>query len=234
MQGIWKVVKYQLVDARKAILLFYGIILFLSLDAVLLLRRHLGVGQLGGLGLASAIFILVAGLSAFANCKFMLANGVSRRRFWQATTVTLLAVSVLMALLDVLIGRCLQQLIPYQGLMEQLYGNRSAIIDLCWSAALYACIANLGWLVTMLYYRSGTLLRVALSIAPVAIWILLAYVNQRVDGAIGRGIVGFLGAAFGLSGPVGRPFAAVGSLLVGSLFAAAGSFLLVRRVTIRE
>jgi hypothetical protein len=77
-----KVTKYQLYSFYKAVLVFYIIILMVSLGTIALAVKATEEVSFGGLGTATIIFISIAGMDCFkTGFKFMMANNVSRRRY---------------------------------------------------------------------------------------------------------------------------------------------------------
>lgn len=227
------VTRYQLRDNRNAVLIFYAIVLSLIAMITFSLRNASGEVQAGGFGFSTMIFIFILGLNCFrSSFKFTQANGISRRRFYLANILALLTIAVVMALVDLALGLIIGQFVPYEGMMEQLYRTPSLGADLIWSFALYLFAAQLGWLISMIYYRSGKLQKTLVSLSPVFGLTLLAYFDQRTQGAVLRAIVNFLGTVFGLNG-VPNPFIGVVTFLLSATGIAGLSYLLIRRMPIK-
>lgn len=96
-----KVTKYQLYSFYKAVLVFYIIILMVSLGTIALAVKATEEVSFGGLGTATIIFISIAGVDCFkTGFKFMMANNVSRRRFYYGNLIALAVLAAFMALVD--------------------------------------------------------------------------------------------------------------------------------------
>lgn len=231
MDRVLKVTHFQLRDTRNALIIFYLVCaVVLSLFGMSISS---GDGELSGFGMAAMIFIFIAGLNCLGTSfRFAQANNVSRRKFFFATSLALSAIAAFMAAVDVAMTGVLRQFLPYYGLFEQLYASTAPLWDFLWSFALFTFAAHCGWLITMIYYRSNALVKTLVSISPVFVILLLTYFNGRSDGALVRGIIRVLGNLFGLSGTP-APHAAVLTFLGGAVLSALGSWLLLRRASVR-
>ena len=95
-------VRYLLHSYRNPLLIFYGIILLVSLLVCTLMEVQVaGEGKVSSVNGASVIFLFVCGLNAFKEdfC-FFLQNGVSRKTQFSATCIAFLPVALLMAVVD--------------------------------------------------------------------------------------------------------------------------------------
>lgn len=91
-------VRYLLHSYRNPLLIFYGIILLVSLLVCTLMEVQVaGEGKVSSVNGASVIFLFVCGLNAFKEdfC-FFLQNGVSRKTQFSATCIAFLPVALLM------------------------------------------------------------------------------------------------------------------------------------------
>ncbi|MBU5675122.1 hypothetical protein KQI88_01660 [Alkaliphilus sp. MSJ-5] len=234
MNSILKVTKYQLHDFKKSVAIFYTVIFLLS--SVIGISIDKITGTFGGFGLTTAIFIFIAGLNCFkSNFKFMMANNVSRKRFYYGNIIALVIIAAFMALVDSILSYVLNLIIPYESVIVQLYNKKNFIFfdEFLWSFGLYTLFVCLGWLITMLYYRCNKIMKTIISIIPIPIIILLQYVEQESGGAVGRTIMGFLDKALG--------FAYNNNTYIGTLSFLAGTaallpicFLLIRKAPIKD
>jgi hypothetical protein len=237
MNKIWKVSKYQLRDLRLAMLIYYTIIALITLTMVI---SYIKVSQqpnanmsFGGFGFSSVIFLFISGLNCFKlNFKFMQANNISRKRFFIANTITLTLAAAFMAIIDVILNEVIILLIPYEGMFEQLYRLNNMFADFMWSFALLAFMASLGWLITMLYYKCNSIMKIAVSLSPIFVSILITMLNKITNGAITKAILNFFTAALGFSN--NNPYAAVVSFTVGFAGAIGICYLLIRRMSIKD
>jgi hypothetical protein len=232
MNSILRVAKYQLYDFMKAVKVFYAIILLISLTLVILLSKNLEEVSFGGLGMTTAIFIFIAGLNCFtSNFKFMLANNVTRKRFYIGNIIALASVAAFMALIDTILSNILRMNFPYESIVTQLYKNNSLFPEFLWASSFYTLNVYFGWLVTMVYYRSNKIMKTVISILPILIIITFNYFDYVSGKAGSVAITGFLIKAMGLS--TGNVYAGSLSLLIGAAAIAGICFALVRKAIIK-
>jgi hypothetical protein len=238
MNNTLKVTKYQLHDFKKGLMIYYSIILTIALFMIYLYTnvvRPAGgeMMNFSGFGFSAAIFLFVAGLNGFKiNFKFMQANNISRKRFYMAMIITLITAAAFMAVVDVAINHIFKLFMPYNGLYEGLYKNDSFIGDFIWSFALFTLVGNAGWFITMLYYKCGTLMKTVISLAPVLLVFILVLIDRLVEGAVAKGIVEFLTWSLGFT--TNNSYLAAMNFLIGAAGEIALSYLLIRRISIRD
>lgn len=99
--------RYQMADHKKSILIFYIVVIGLSLifgfGSALILSSHDGAvqGSSKGNEMATVIFLFVVGLCTFKETFLLsLQNGVSRKTLFTAKLLTMLSVAVIMSLID--------------------------------------------------------------------------------------------------------------------------------------
>jgi hypothetical protein len=233
MKRIFLISKYIQRDIFKAMLIFYGVILTVStvvIGSFISLSQQGGTKvSFGGFGLTAVLFLFIAALNSFKeNFEFMQANNITRKSFFAAAIVSLARASAVMALLDVFMSRLLRQIMPYQGMFEQLYKNDSLIADLLWTFGGLLLAACTGWMITTLYYRCGPRMKTAVSILPVLMILLLVIVNDNTGGLVSRGLMSFVTVAFG------NAYIAVLTFLICSLGVGFVSYLLIRRMPVRD
>lgn len=237
MNNILKVTKYQLRDLRMALIIFYSIVLvlsFLIISAMNFNNQIDGEIRFGGFGASTVIFIFISGLNLFkSNFKFMLINNVSRKRFYISTIVTLISVSAFMAVIEVIINNSFKVIAPYFSLFEQLYRNDFFFADFLWSFALYFFVANLGWIITMLYYKLNKLMKTVISLLPIFIVVLITAINNLTGGVVGKAIINFFGTALGFNDNY-NSYTAMLSFLIGAAVLSVFSFILIRKMPIRD
>lgn len=234
MNSIFKVSKYQIHDFKKPIMIFYFIILLVSFTAIFAASKYPGEVSLGGLEIASAIFIFVSGLNCFkSNFKFMLANNVSRKRFYLGNIIALVSIAAFMALLDAILNNAFRLIFPYKSVVLQLYKNNSFFAGFLWSFSLNTLFVCLGWFITMLYYRCGKVMKIIISIAPIPLIVLFQYIDKISGGLIGRAIADFLHKTMGFAYN-NNVYICVLSFLVGAVVITAISFLLIRNAIAKD
>ncbi|MDD3704774.1 MAG: hypothetical protein PHC45_01735 [Clostridiaceae bacterium] len=200
MNNTFKIFKYQVYDFTKAVIIFYSIVISISLAITAFVSKGLVNVSFGGMEMVTAIFLFIAGLNCFkSNFKFMLANNVSRRNFYFGNIIALVSISAFMALLDSILNIILDFNIPYEGVVMQLYGSNSFFAGLLWCFGLYTLFLCLGWFITMLYYSCNKLMKTVISIVPVLLIALFQYIDWISRGLVNRAIVGFLDKAMGFA-----------------------------------
>lgn len=231
-------IKYQISETIKPILVFYAILM----TALFLPTLWRGSIEFSGTELATVIFIFVIGLNSFrTNFLFAQANGVSRKTQFKAFVLSILAVSMFMSLVDIVYMNTFASVLPSISLFSMIYETDYILslpviallaINLIWNFTLYAMFAMLGYCVNLIYYRSGLLMKLVVSILP-AIFVFvfipyLAFANPIFFQAIRE----FGAFTFGLTN---NPNPVNSMLTFGLLFLifSLGSFLLIRRAPIK-
>lgn len=238
MEHTLKVSKYIFQDFKKALIIYYGIIIGIFM-LMLFSYMRFSSGQsgddinFGGFGVSTVIFMFVSGLNCFkANFKFMQANNISRKRFYSGTIIALISVAAFMAFVDVVLNNVFNQIIPYEGVFEQLYRNGNYFADFVWSFALMVLAVSAGLFITLLYYKCNKLMKVMISFIPVVLFILLALFNNLTKGAVAYGVVNFFTAVLGFENY--NPYIAVLSFFIASAGVLALSYGLIRRMPIKD
>lgn len=236
MNGLLKVTRFQFRDQRNAIAIFYSIIVALAaLGTFAVLRDTKGNSSMGGLGMTSVVFIFILGLNCFTSTfKFMQANNVSRRRFYIGNVLALSIIALFMATIDTSLGFVIRLVIPYTSMTEQLYGMSSLLPELIWTSTLATLAAHVGWLISMVYYRSNKLQKTLVSVSPLFGIITLVYLNRRTAGAFGRAIISFMGWALGFKAQQPSPYVASLSFIIATMVVASLCFLLIRRAPVKD
>jgi hypothetical protein len=237
MNNTLKVSKYLFNDLKKGMIIFYSIIVAIAMLMIAIYAYVTAQGggetNFGGFGFSSLIFLFVSGLNMFKpNFKFLQANNISRKRFYSANIITLITISAFMALIDTIITRVLNLIVPYENLVEQIYINNFFFSNFMWSFALFALAASTGWFITMLYYKCNKLMKTVISLVPVLIVILLAMLNNLTEGALAIAIAKFLTAALGLNNH--NLYMAVLSFFILTAGTFGLCYLLIRRMTIKD
>lgn len=234
MNSILKVTKYQIHDFKKSVIIFYSIILLISFALTVAVSKSPEEVSFGGMEMASAIFLFVAGLNCFkANFKFMLANNVPRKRFYLGNTIALVSVAAFMALLDAILNNVFVLNLHYEGVVLQLYKNSSFFAGFLWSFGLNTLFVCLGWFITMLYYRCNKVMKIVISIAPILIINLFQYIDWVSGGLRGRAVADFLNKVMGFAYN-NNVYVGALSLLVGAAAIVSISFLLIRNAIAKD
>ncbi len=252
--NIKKVVKYQIIDNRRAILIFYLVVVcVIAMFSVSIFRSDLGGSvRIGGFEMAAVVFLFIAGLNSFRETfRMMIQNGVSRRSTFKGFLITTVILSASMSLINLIILWMMKAFeVPdnaefeFSGLFEQMYaqryvGNSSNIQEMVEGLLFLICITAaammLGYFITIMYYRLNKAGKVAVSVGVPAIMIIglpvfdAAVTGGQIQVALGRL---FLFAGGFLNGH--NPYYGIVSSLICFALLAALSWLLMRRAVIKD
>lgn len=160
-----KMLKYQLKDLLIGYSVYAGLMLLLtiSLGIIACIYKDANI-TMSGIGLSSSIFCMVVGIGMYKeNCQMALLNSVSRKDFFKSSMCTIVIVSFLCSLLDLvilfiglvtkLISNGMASLSPY-GLIQELYPE-TVIHN---STALTAISSLLALLINILLFVLGMLI----------------------------------------------------------------------------
>jgi len=230
MARIWSFTKYQLRDYRTAVLVFYLVLAAIVALLVGINGRVEGQASLSG---GSIILVFVIGLNCFkSSFLFAQANNISRRVFYLATLLSLVGLGIIMGAVDMIIDAALDRLPIYLGLFEQVYGKAPLAKGL-WTTAFLVFAGSLGWMITMIYYRSSSLWKVVVSLTPVLVIPVLSLLNRLTSGKLMFSLFAFLKWAFGFAGETPNPYPAVVTFLVGSALIWAVNAVLLYRAPVK-
>ena len=237
-------IKYRLYDNRKAILIFYTVILCVL--ALLFSITTITVdsdfhGSIEGIEFASAIFLFIVGLNSFKEVfRMFIQNGISRKTLFASHIIATAAIGGIMALMDsilTLLNRTITSInsgVYSRRLIETLYGRQNDSIgafltSLFFCFFIYMMFASLGFLITTLYYKMNKVLKISVSVSVPAI---LFVILPIVDSALFQGVV-FSGIARIITMAFINPFMGmISSLVLFTIFSAC-SWLLMRRAVVR-
>ena len=113
MNKTFKIVRWQLWGTKNSLIIFYSILIAIVILFVLLNNSGILVfggnddkgntGEFNGLGIASMIFLFIAGLNYFKeDFKFLQANNISRFMQYKTTIISFLILTASMALISMI------------------------------------------------------------------------------------------------------------------------------------
>ena len=252
--------KYQLLELRKPILIYYIVIvvlLILTAISQTLLKNNGNISFSGGFDGATVIFLFVCGLNVFKQTFHMfLANGLSRRTMFVSTAAAFGTVSIGMAFVDGIFNTVMSSLLNYNSIFIGSFGERYGfnfferpegltnsagvtfplIADgFVWAVFCYMAAAMIGLFITTAYYRMNKPLKLLISIGvPVLLFIVLPIMDASLfGGAITLAVGRFFAAMTSLLG-VGNPYSHVLSNAISILISGGLAWLLMRRATVKS
>lgn len=239
--------KYQLLELRKPVLIFYIVVAaLLVLAAILqiLLKPYGYVSFSGGFGGATIIFLFVCGLNAFRQQFHMfLANGISRRTMFVSSVAAFGTISIGMALIDGVMGLIMSAIMhnsadfaAWYGISAGMSSAFSSVVDsFVWAVFCYMAAAMAGLFITTAYYRMNKPLKLIVSIGvPVLLIIVLPILDASLfNGAITLAVGRFISAVTSLLGE-GNPYSTVLANVFSILISGGLAWLLMRRATVKS
>lgn len=236
--------KYQFVTTKKSLFIFYFVIFCLYVVIVGgNFIFHLD-GNMSGMEASSMIFLFVIGLNSFKPSLFMfLQNGLTRKNLFFSNIIFTISISALMALIDTVIGKIANVLIPYYSLYQQIYENvyptditvfEVLLPSFLWYVFLYIMAASLGLFITTLYYRMNKLLKTLVSVGVPAIYFVILpvldilLVNINLAKTFSKFFISCLGIMNGY-----HPMTFVLTCFVSSCILQYFTYLLTRRAIIK-
>ncbi|TCK98606.1 hypothetical protein EDC19_1038 [Natranaerovirga hydrolytica] len=213
---------YLLSGYRNPILIFYMIMISIAL-LIGITSSATATGQVNttasGLEISTIIFLFVVGLNAFKeDFKFLMANNVTRKKFYISNILTMLSVTFIMSIIDVTLSYFYQAIVGnYESLGNQIYGNMSVIASILYYFSLYTLAIVIGLVITIIYYRSNQIMKIIVSITPIALFYLMLYLNSQSNNAIGEAVGRFFVFALGLSRSTPNPYMGVITFFLASI-----------------
>ena len=233
--------KYQMNGVKWPLIIYYIVIAALLTLMGISLSIVEGRAQVtvGGMEMASMIFIFVVGLNSYKPVFFMMsANGISRKTMFVSFLAMLGIVAVGMALIDTLYGMGMKLIGGYQSMFELLYNKETGAPvwipgGFEWRLCSYLLAGMAGYLITVLYYRMNKPVKLLVSIG---VPILVLFVWPAADiawfnGVTRRAVGWLIGWASGLSS--GNPYIGVASDIVLTVLLGALCYVALRRAPIK-
>lgn len=219
--NIKAVIKYELYDMKKALVIFYGII-YVLLTFLSLFPRVRNTEFISGMELASIIFIFVAGLNSFKRCfEFYQANGVSRKEQHFGFMINVWVVAAGMSLIDNIKAFVFSNIVPYHSVFYQIYGSNRAVTrgafdisyyleSFLWALFVYALFFTIGYSISMLYYKMNKTWKITVSVGfPVLLFGLSVIDDWFNHATIGFKIIDFVPISLGVAQNDHNPYLAV-------------------------
>jgi hypothetical protein len=181
------------------------------------------------LEITAGIFALIIGLVLFLiNFKVTLANGITRKTYLLANLPAAGIVAAVLAVINL-------SIVGVHGLFRPVILSISLVYPqagwaglLVWQFALYFLLIVAGWLISLTYYRSNTLLKWIVSLAPVILFSLLKIANALSAGAVFHAIAEYQRISMATAGRAALTMLAYAILFCGIVY------LLIRRAPLKN
>ncbi|VYU55139.1 hypothetical protein [Clostridium tertium] len=245
---IKSVLKYNISNMIKSLGAFYAIFIFICVALTLIMRSSGGNFVSSGLELSSAIFIFVVGLNSFKeNFYFMKSNNVSRKDFIYGTAASIIPIAFIMSFIDVIINRIYNVFVSCPTNYDMIYGNMRDIIynNVFWKQSnsfetlintflfqgvVYAFAFAIGFVITILYYKSNSLTKVIISVVPVA-FIIFSNLIIEIYPSFFNGAIKFIQFIFGWN--TLNPYAGILTFIILYIILVIISRLLTRKAVLK-
>lgn len=252
--------QFQLRDHLRSAATYYGILVavYILLGIGLLTVKVNGQTSFNGMDMATLIFLFVSGVVCFRESFLMLMqNSVSRKTIFISRILATLTFAGGMAVGDkiiLLLGKLFtggSTNITFNSLFEQIYSPtfvyeqiNSApfvmenpflkhIIMLVFSFLFYLLMFALGYFISVVFFRSNKVGRVALGAGiPVGLFVLYPIIDFSLfGGKISMSIVKFMDFSLGIT--TGNPYAALISFTIGFILLSMLSWLVMRKAAVK-
>lgn len=234
-----KVSKYMLSEMKNSILIFYLVILFITI--FFSVSASDGNTSFNGMEMASSIFLFVLGLNSFkTNYLFLLSNGIPRRTQFRGFFLAAISVAAGIAVINRIFEALFTRVINYNNMFDMIYKQVTqspvnSTISILWSITVSMFAITLGYFITLAYYRMAKTLKIIISIGvPAFFFVILPYFAFKWSSieTINR-VESTIRTLFGVNGEY-RPMNAVVTFLVLTVVLSALSYLLIRKAPVKE
>ena len=242
------IVKYNLSSLKNSIIIYYSIFITVCVTSALLSKN--GNISSSGIELSSVIFIFVAGLNLFKeNFYFMKSNNVSRKDFIYGTALSMIPVVVVMSIIDIILNRIYNIFIKCPTIYDMVYtsigsgqwysstnwiqsNSISTILNSSiFQASLCLAAVSLGFIITIIYYKCNSFMKVVVSVAPIAFLTLGSTIGTAYPN-ISKNLNKFIQTIFGLNSQ--NSYIAVLTFIILFVIFIGISRLLTRRAIIKQ
>lgn len=241
-----KVAKYQFFEVLNAIKGYYAILIAIFLAITLLAGSNGGEIKSSGIESSTVIFIFISGLNSFKNSfKFTQGNNITRKTFFKGLMISTLPIAALMAVADVILNRIynlfvvcptMYDMLYDKGFGQNLWSQSNSLGTLFGTVLflvfLYTMAFNFGIFINLIYYRSNTVLKVIISVAPFILITLIGNFHDLFPQEFWNKVGNFLVNSFGLNNY--NAYAAVFSFFVIAVVLSGFIFLLTRRAVVKD
>lgn len=231
----------------KASIIYYAIVLLLLTTIIIFENNTTSSGSLSGVEFQTVIFLFVCGLNSFkSNFYFAKSNNISKKTFVKGVLISIVPIALIMSIIDIIIYSVSKIFIDnvtfYEMSFKRVYlmyadssiksnGFLDVINLLLFQFTLFIVAYILGFVIRMVYYRSNIIMKVVVSVLPIALFTIYANIMTS-GGKIAIIIAKFLSFIFGF-----QPANVYGPMItffVVALILSATSFLLINKAVIKE
>ncbi|MBN2325371.1 MAG: hypothetical protein JXQ30_16705 [Spirochaetes bacterium] len=236
MGNILKVAKFNFITLfNRQILICSAILLLHLLISAAVIRLANTEGPAGSNDVIVMCFALIMGLVYFPlSFKYILSQGISRKRFFLAMCLSFTFLAAIFALLSAIFYVINLKIANVWMVYETAYGDRSIPGMVVWVFSVSLFLGVLGWFIRLIYYVSGRNMQIFIAVAPFILAPVLLFLNILADGTIFSATGRFLGKVIGYSTTNPNPYIGVASMVAAAVILSGLVFLLLRRAQIKD
>lgn len=242
----YKLAKYNIKSSLRSIIIYY--IIFIGVITGIEILNSGGNVHTSGLEFSSIIFIFVLGLNSFKeNFYFAEANNIPRVDYFKATAIAILPIALVMSVLDVIINRVHNIFVESPTMYDMSYNNFLDVFHMegwiqsnsigtlfgtvAFLSAFYIAAFAIGLLITMIYYNCNKIMKILVSLTPVAIVFLFGRLSLN-DPEFGQKIASFIDNILGTSAK--NSYTAVLTFICLFLIIMGFVYLFVRKAVVKR
>lgn len=244
MNIVKKTTIYNLKYSGKGMVILTGIMLAIGLLIAGVVSTYSGEvskndAQFNGFEVTFAIFLFVNFIVSFKeNFNHLNLNGVTRKNFYFANLLTILSTSFSMLLLMFVLNGFYRLMgVSSHFMTNFLYGQTSYPNLICFSLSLFILASMTGWLFSLLSYKFGRLMNIALAVSPAIVFTIIPLLAIKLS--IGKQLLNMFMFYFGFIKGMGFApvpnsvlYASLNFLITSIIFAIA-NWALIRKISVK-
>lgn len=228
--------KYQIKSSGKAVGIYYGMILAIRFAFLFMAIYIIKDDQyhMSGLEANTAVFMSVVSMCWLTDdFRFFIQNGYSRKSMIKVNVVTMVLTALALSTLDIVMAQFTNQIIPYESMMSQLYGDQSWILQWVLLFIFYMAIGMVSYVLTLLFKRMSKQRRILVFLMiPTILILMIPTLDSFVfDHAISTFLIKNLMKIMGLYQGIHIVTPMI-SFTIITMVAIAFSYILIRRVEV--
>lgn len=247
---IKKVSKYFWSVMRKSLIIYYSICMLFLLLSVLFTINTKGEVTISGGEFSTVIFSFVAGIAMFKEIfHFIKANNISRKAFLIGTALSIIPISGVMSIIDIIINRLYNLFTKsptiydmgftdyniVSGMLGEVWVQQNDIITIIntflFQMSQYLMFFALGSAIAMIYYKCNKFMKIVVSISPVMAIIMISVYMYNYP-YIANKITRFMEYILGIN--PNNVYAPILTFIVSFVLLTGVSYLLIRKMVVKE
>jgi len=236
MNMLTKTIRFHFISLfNTQLIVATAVLLFHLLLSITLIHLVTVKGTAGSNDVIVMVWIFVLGLVVFTpSFKYLLSQGMSRRRFFTVMSASIALLAAAFALLSTIFYAINLKVARVMMIYEIMYPNHNVFSILVWEFAVLLFLGMLGWLIRLIYYQSDRNTKLIVTFAPFIVVSLLIFFNVLLDGAIGHGIWYFLKVVMGFTFSIPNPFIGAASMTAAAAILGVPIYLMMRRAQTKD